>query len=72
MTRNILIVAAIVAAVVAGVFVGRHLSVDGSSMDGTTASDEREILYWVAPMDPNFRLDDFGFRVVASSFSSGL
>jgi len=27
---------------------------------GTTASAEREILYWVAPMDPNYRRDEPG------------
>lgn len=56
MNRNIAIAIAIVVALVAGVLLGREWSV------GTTAvpSTQREILYWVAPMDPNYRRDEPG------------
>ena len=29
-------------------------------LPATAAGDEKEILYWVAPMDPNYRRDDPG------------
>ncbi len=48
---------AIVAALIAGVLAGRYLD------NRTTAAEspaEREILYWVAPMDPNYRRDEPG------------
>ncbi len=46
---------ALVAGIVIGV-VGMGLTGGGSA----PASDEPEILYWVAPMDPNYRRDEPG------------
>ena len=56
MKRIALISAAVAAALVAGLLIGRGTapSVEES------ASAEREILYWVAPMDPNYRRDEPG------------
>ncbi|WP_288131967.1 efflux RND transporter periplasmic adaptor subunit [Microbulbifer sp.] len=42
----------------AGFLIGRHLSDNHDSQ--TSADGEKKILYWVAPMDPNFRRDGPG------------
>ena len=60
MNKPIIITVAVLAAVIAGVFVGRATAPTGESATGATAPAEREILYWVAPMDPNFRRDEPG------------
>ncbi len=57
MNRNVLIIGAVVAALVAGLLIGRGLT-PHSAAPASTA--KREILYWVAPMDPNFRRDEPG------------
>ncbi|MBT8107338.1 MAG: efflux RND transporter periplasmic adaptor subunit [Gammaproteobacteria bacterium] len=57
MNRTIIIVAAILAAVAVGYFAGRSQT---PQPEAAAASAEREILYWVAPMDPNFRRDEPG------------
>ncbi len=57
MNRNVLIIVAVVAALVAGLLIGRGLTPHAAAPESTT---EREILYWVAPMDPNFRRDEPG------------
>ncbi len=60
MNRNTLVVAALLIAGVAGFFAGRFL-LPGSDSDGATGgTGEREVLYWVAPMDANFRRDEPG------------
>ncbi len=56
MNRNITIAAAIVAALVAGLLLGRG----STPPSDATAPAAREILYWVAPMDPNYRRDEPG------------
>ncbi len=58
MKNVIAIVAAAAAALVIGILIGRgstpaHVAVQGEPTD-------REILYWVAPMDPNYRRDEPG------------
>ena len=58
MNKNITVLAAIVATLVIGVLIGRNLTTP--STGGPVDPDEREILYWVAPMDPNFRRDEPG------------
>jgi len=58
MNKNITVLAAIVATLVIGVLIGRTLTTP--STDVAADSAEREILYWVAPMDPNFRRDEPG------------
>jgi Cu(I)/Ag(I) efflux system membrane fusion protein len=56
--KKVLIIALVVIALVAGWLLGRG---SVSKLEGTTAAPaEREILYWVAPMDPNFRRDGPG------------
>lgn len=53
------VVASIVAALVVGVVIGRWWTGDPDMTDSTPTS-EREILYWKAPMDPNYRRDEPG------------
>jgi Cu(I)/Ag(I) efflux system membrane fusion protein len=60
MSKPIMITVVALAAVLAGVFVGRATAPDGASAPGAAGPEEREILYWVAPMDPNFRRDEPG------------
>ena len=60
MNRNIIIPIAIVTALLAGIAIGRLWHGPEESVVGKAAAPEREILYWVAPMDPNFRRDKPG------------
>jgi Cu(I)/Ag(I) efflux system membrane fusion protein len=53
MKTNILIAIAILAALVVGALVGRQIPGEMPIPDST----EQEILYWVAPMDPDYRRD---------------
>ncbi|QKX16729.1 efflux RND transporter periplasmic adaptor subunit [Microbulbifer sp. YPW1] len=57
MNRILIVVFAIIALVV-GVLVGRSLP--GGDDTAPSASGEKKILYWVAPMDPNYRRDGPG------------
>jgi Cu(I)/Ag(I) efflux system membrane fusion protein len=50
----------LIVALVAGIAVGRWLPSGGSPAHSGDGEQEREILYWVAPMDPNFRRDEPG------------
>ena len=59
MSKKLIVVAALGAAIVVGIVIGRSLPQGEMSMvEGGEA--EREVLYWVAPMDPNFRRDEPG------------
>ena len=58
--KNLLtIAAAVLAALVLGYVLGRELPGE-SGPAGTAGEGERKILYWQAPMDPNFRRDGPG------------
>ena len=62
MNKRILFAALLILAVAVGAGIGRWLPVAGSDTDmemNQTAGD-REILYWRAPMDPNYRRDEPG------------
>ena len=56
MNRTVIIIVAVAAALVAGLLIGRGRAPSPEEV----ASSERDILYWVAPMDPNFRRDEPG------------
>ncbi len=56
MKRTAFILSAVAAALVAGLLIGRGMTPPSPG----TESSEREILYWAAPMDPNFRRDEPG------------
>jgi Cu(I)/Ag(I) efflux system membrane fusion protein len=60
MNKTISIAISIAAAIIIGIVIGR--SMDSSSVMSTDSgsSTEREVLYWVAPMDPNYRRDEPG------------
>ena len=60
MNKNITIAISIAVAIIIGIVIGR--SMDSSSVMSTDSgsSTEREVLYWVAPMDPNYRRDEPG------------
>jgi len=56
-TRTVL---AIIAAIVIGVVIGRSWQPGSDDAGADAMSGEREILYWKAPMDPNYRSDKPG------------
>ncbi|MGD8808783.1 MAG: efflux RND transporter periplasmic adaptor subunit [Gammaproteobacteria bacterium] len=60
MNKRIVFAALILLAVAVGVGIGHWLPSTGGGMDMSAAPDGREILYWRAPMDPNFRRDGPG------------
>jgi Cu(I)/Ag(I) efflux system membrane fusion protein len=60
MKKSILVVTALVVALFAGLTIGRWSAPDGQVTMGGDESTERDVLYWVAPMDPNFRRDEPG------------
>jgi Cu(I)/Ag(I) efflux system membrane fusion protein len=55
MNKSVLIVVLLLAALSVGFFLGR-----AGQSSSESASDAPEILYWVAPMDPDFRRDEPG------------
>jgi len=58
MNKYVAVAAAFIAALVIGLLIGRNWSPPVES--GATAQAERDILYWVAPMDPGYRRDEPG------------
>ena len=59
MKKTIFVVVAIVVAIAVGMLIGRSMD-SVSTPGGTAGSGTPEILYWVAPMDANFRRDEPG------------
>jgi Cu(I)/Ag(I) efflux system membrane fusion protein len=55
MKRNIIVLVGFAAAIAAGIGIGRYSITPASLHVKAGAETSREILYWVAPMDPNFR-----------------
>jgi Cu(I)/Ag(I) efflux system membrane fusion protein len=51
---------AVVIAIVVGFLVGRGTQPDNGEVESGAEPAEREILYWVAPMDPNYRREEPG------------
>ena len=60
MRKEITISVALVAAVIVGVAIGRLSSTGSGLQQSSSGTTERDILYWVAPMDPNYRRDEPG------------
>jgi len=60
MRKQMIIVAALIAAIVAGIAIGRSWTTNDNPTQGGSDAVERDILYWVAPMDANFRRDEPG------------
>lgn len=60
MKRNIILGVGFAAALFIGLLAGRAWNDPAMAPAGTPSNGTREILYWVAPMDPNFRRDEPG------------
>jgi Cu(I)/Ag(I) efflux system membrane fusion protein len=60
MNKNISMTVAVVVAIVIGIFIGRSMDSPSSMPGHTDSTGEREVLYWVAPMDANYRRDEPG------------
>ena len=58
MNNKLVAAAVVIAALVIGVVLGQIWSADGPT--GNRSTGEREVLYWVAPMDPDYRRDEPG------------
>lgn len=60
MTKNTLVIASLVATLIIGLLAGRAWRDADERLAIEEAAPTRKILYWVAPMDPNFRRDEPG------------
>lgn len=60
MKKITFVVAAIIIAVAVGILIGRSTSSKTAASTEPAAAGDREVLYWVAPMDPNYRRDEPG------------
>ena len=62
MNKSLFVAAAFLVAIAIAFFAGRTSidSGDGAGAGDSADGGEREILYWVAPMDPNYRRDEPG------------
>jgi Cu(I)/Ag(I) efflux system membrane fusion protein len=60
MNKSIILIVAILLVAFFGFLAGRQTSSVGQQIATTTSNSDREVLYWVAPMDPNFRRDEPG------------
>ena len=60
MNKNIYTAAAVIAAIVVGVFIGRSMGGPSDDSENGASNGNREVLYWVAPMDPNYRREEPG------------
>jgi Cu(I)/Ag(I) efflux system membrane fusion protein len=60
MNKNISLAITVVVAIVIGIVIGRSMDSPSSMPGHTDSTSEREVLYWVAPMDANYRRDEPG------------
>lgn len=60
MNRNVTVAALVLAALVVGLISGRVFGPGADAPRAARTQAEREILYWVAPMDPSYRRDGPG------------
>jgi Cu(I)/Ag(I) efflux system membrane fusion protein len=60
MKKITLVVVAMVVAIALGVLIGRSMSSMSRAAPEAAAGSDREVLYWVAPMDANYRRDEPG------------
>ncbi len=60
MNKMILSAASLAVAIVIGVFIGRLWPSNTDDANADSVQAVREVLYWKAPMDPNFRSDEPG------------
>jgi Cu(I)/Ag(I) efflux system membrane fusion protein len=60
MKKTTLIVVAMLVAIVLGVLIGRSMNSMSGTSSESAAGRDREVSYWVAPMDANYRRDEPG------------
>ena len=60
MKKMIFVIGAIVISVAVGILIGRSMSSRTGTSTESTAAGDREVLYWVAPMDAKYRRDEPG------------
>jgi Cu(I)/Ag(I) efflux system membrane fusion protein len=60
MKRNIILLLVFAATMIAGIGIGRYSITPQTAYEHAGPEASREILYWVAPMDPNFRRSEPG------------
>jgi Cu(I)/Ag(I) efflux system membrane fusion protein len=60
MNKNISMAVAVVVAMVIGIFIGRSMDSPAGMPGNSDNNAEREVLYWVAPMDAKYRRDEPG------------
>ena len=60
MNKKITIFVILVAAILVGIAIGRWSSSDTNLNTGGSDTSQRDISYWVAPMDPKYRRDEPG------------
>ncbi|MDX2412327.1 MAG: efflux RND transporter periplasmic adaptor subunit [Woeseiaceae bacterium] len=60
MSKSTTILAVLITALLIGIVVGRWSASDHDMTPRGTDTTQRDILYWVAPMDPNYRRDEAG------------
>ena len=60
MNNKLTLTGALLAVLVIGIIVGRLMAPGAGSSTADSQPQEREVLYWVAPMDPDYRRDEPG------------
>jgi len=60
MNKTTVTIIALVSAAALGALLGRSMDSGSVNTAGTAGGGNRAVLYWVAPMDPNYRRDDPG------------
>jgi len=60
MNRNTFTAIVVLIAIIIGVFIGRSIGDPSTPGDSNIPGGDREVLYWVAPMDPEYRRDEPG------------
>ncbi|MGB5449536.1 MAG: efflux RND transporter periplasmic adaptor subunit, partial [Woeseiaceae bacterium] len=60
MKKTIFVAVAIAAAIIIGILIGRSMDSTSEKSAAPAAGSDREVLYWVAPMDANYRRDEPG------------
>jgi len=60
MKKMTLLIGAFVIAIAIGILIGRSMTSKAVVSPETAAGSDREVLYWVAPMDANYRRDEPG------------
>ena len=60
MKKMIFVVVALVIAIALGVLIGRSMNLTAGTSPEAAVGSDREVLYWVAPMNANYRRDEPG------------